>query len=258
LTGVRTAFAAISKGALDVIEKPDISLENVQTLIQKVRYLARVDVRAHLKIIRSRDNLKTGTGIPVQTGFPRIGVVAIAASAGGPQAVYSILSHLPADFTFPVVITQHISEGFTRGMVEWLNSGTPLSVVMAENGARLTPGCVYVNPSEYSMKISELGVILLGPRDASKVFHPSCDTLLFSVADSYRKTAIGLIMSGMGDDGVAGMHAIRMAGGATLAQDAESSVVYGMNRLAVERGHIHKVLPLANIAGELMQRAGLK
>ncbi|MDA8430229.1 MAG: chemotaxis-specific protein-glutamate methyltransferase CheB [Geobacteraceae bacterium] len=256
LNGVRTAFAAITKGALDVIEKPDISPENMRSLVHKIRYLAKVDVFAHLQAMGNRDKIKPENGGALEKGCAKGGIVAIAASTGGPQAIHTILSHLPASFPIPIVITQHIAEGFTQGMVDWLHNGTPLTVVMAGNGARLAPGHVYVNPAEHSMRISEQGMILLGNRDTSQLYNPSCNTLLFSVATAFRKKAIGLIMSGMGDDGVAGMQAIKDAGGTTLAQDAKSSVVFGMNRIAVERGHIHKVIPLVNIPDELMQRAG--
>lgn len=257
LTGVRTAFAAISKGALDVIEKPDISPENVQKLIHKIRYLAKVDISAHLQVVGNREKTRPVSAAAARKDSPDKGIVAIAASTGGPQAIHSILSHLPATFPAPIVITQHIAEGFTQGMVEWLNAGSPLTVVMAENGTRLLPGYVYVNPAEYSMRVSDLGLITLGDRDPTQVYHPSCNTLLTSVAAAYRKGVIGLIMSGMGDDGVSGMQAIRMAGGVTLAQDAKSSVVYGMNRLAVERGYIQKVIALAALPDELILRAGV-
>ena len=106
------------------------------------------------------------------------------------------------------------------------------------------------------MRITEQGMLILGDREARKVYHPSCNTLLSSVAEAYRERAIGLIMSGMGDDGVVGMQAIRKGGGATLAQDATSSVIFGMNRLAVECGCIDRVVALADIPAELMQRAG--
>ncbi len=255
LTGVRTAFAAMSKGALDVIEKPDISPENAQTLINKIRYLSKVDVYAHLQVMRNRGQIKSRP--PAQKGFPKTGIVARAASTGGPQAIYSILSHLPANFPFPIVIAQHIAEGFTQGMVDWFNGGTPMTVVQPSNGTPLAPGHAYINPTEHSMRISEQGIIVLGARDTGKIYNPCCNTLLTSVATAYRKSAIGLIMSGMGDDGVAGIQAIKMAGGATLAQDAGSSVIFGMNRLAVDRGYIHKVVPLAGIPAELMQRVGV-
>jgi len=255
-SGVRTAFAAMSKGALDVIEKPDISPENVQTLITKIRYLAKVNVAAHLRIMGNRDKTRRESGVVVQPGSSKTKIVAIAASTGGPQAIHTILSRLPAAFPAPIVITQHIAEGFTQGMVEWLNGGTPLAVVMAGNGMRLASGHVYVNPAEHSMMITPQGMILLGDRDAGQIYRPSCNTLLTSVAAAYRQGGVGLIMSGMGDDGVAGMQAIKMAGGVTLAQDANSSVVFGMNRVAVERGFIDKVVPLATIPDELMQLAG--
>jgi two-component system chemotaxis response regulator CheB len=256
LSGVRTAFAAMSKGALDVIEKPDITPENVQTLISKVRYLAKVDVAAHLRAMGNRGKARCESAAVVQHGSSKAGIVAIAASTGGPQAIQAVLSHLPAAFPVPIVITQHIAEGFTEGMVEWLNGVTLLPVVMAANGARLASGHVYVNPAEHSMSITPQGMIILGDRDAGQIYRPSCNTLLSSVAVAYRKGAIGLIMSGMGDDGVAGMQAIKVAGGVTLAQDANSSVVYGMNRVAVERGFIDKVVQLTNIPDELMQLTG--
>ncbi|HIJ80314.1 MAG TPA: chemotaxis-specific protein-glutamate methyltransferase CheB [Desulfuromonadales bacterium] len=259
LTGVRTAFTAVSKGALDVIEKPDISVENVRNLIKKIRLLSKVDVTSHLMSMRR----VSGEGVRRDMAVKRTpaaagGIVAIAASTGGPQAIHTILMQLPAHFPVPIVITQHIAEGFTQGMVDWLNMGTPLTIHVAVNGDRVQAGHVYINPAENSMKISEQGVIVLGDRDARQIYHPSCNTMLTSVAAAYHKGAIGLIMSGMGDDGVSGIHAIRTAGGTTLAQDAKSSVVYGMNRLAIERGHIQKVVQLADIPAELAYQAGIR
>jgi two-component system chemotaxis response regulator CheB len=256
LIGVRTAFAAVSKGALDVIEKPDISHENVRTFIQKIRYLAKVDVSAHLRAIRGQSGADGERSVLIQKDFMKGGIVAIAASTGGPHVIRNILSQLPARFPIPIVITQHIAEGFTQGMVDWLNGGTPLTVRVAINGDLLVAGHVYVNPAEQSMRITEQGMIILGDRDVRQLYNPSCNTLLSSVATAYRKEAIGLIMTGMGDDGVEGMQAIKKAGGVTLAQDANSSVVYGMNRVAVERGYIDRIVPLADIPDELMLLAG--
>jgi two-component system chemotaxis response regulator CheB len=258
LTGVRTAFTAVSKGALDVIEKPDISLENVRNLIKKIRLLAKVDVSAHLLAMKKPVVASGIRNVALQRSPVKGGIVAIAASTGGPMAIHSILSQLPAQFPVPIVITQHIAEGFTQGMVDWLNTGTVLSVRVATSGDRLAAGHVYINPAEHSMRITDQGIVVLGIRDASQVYHPSCNTLLASVASAYQRGVIGLIMSGMGDDGVAGMQSIRQAGGVTLAQDAKSSVVFGMNRLAVERGYIDKVVTLSKIPMELMAQAGMK
>ncbi len=255
-TGVRTAFSAVSKGALDVIEKPDISIENVSKLISRVRMLARVDVVAHLAAMGKRP-AATATDSGNREAIKKSDggrVIAIASSTGGPQAIYKILSMLPAGFPMPVLITQHIAEGFTQGMVDWISTGTPLTVSVAAHGERIKPGCVYINPAENSMKISGQ-MILLGEQDPGHLYHPSCDTMLKSVAAAFRQRAIGLILSGMGSDGVEGMRAIKAAGGITLAQDAESSVVYGMNRVAVEKGQIDRVLPMADMAAALIKLA---
>jgi len=256
LTGVRTAFAAVSKGALDVIEKPDISPENVRGLVNKIRLLSKVDVHSHLQAMSSQPVTAAKSGAAVRKSHTVGGIVAISASTGGPQSIHNVLSYLPANFPVPIVITQHIADGFTQGMVDWLKSATPLKVHVAANGVILAAGNVYVNPAEYTMRISEQGMIILGAQDSALVYHPSCNTMLSSVVAAYHERTIGLIMSGMGDDGVLGMKAIKAAGGITLAQDANSSVVFGMNRLAVEGGYIQKVVTLANIPQELMQSAG--
>lgn len=255
LKGVRTAFAAVSKGALEVMEKPDISPENARKLIDKIRVLADVDVSRMLPARGRAGACASGRGGMARRASGE-GIVAIAASTGGPQAIQYILSHLPATFPAPIVITQHIAEGFTRGMVEWLNGSTPLTVVVAGNGDRLAPGRVYVNPAEHFMRITGQGMIILGDRDAGLPYHPSCDTLLGSVAAAYGERAVGLILSGMGEDGVAGMRSIGKAGGVTMAQDAGSSLLYGMNRMAVELGLVDRVLPLSDIPAELLAQVG--
>lgn len=256
LTDIRTAFAAVSKGALDVIEKPDIAPENVRNFVKKLRTLAKVNVSAHLLTMRGTSGTARASRVTMPNGSSRVAIVAIAASTGGPQAINTILKQLPANFPAPIVVAQHIAEGFTEGMVDWLNLATPLNVKVAENGDQLAAGSVYVNPAEHSMVITGQGTVVIGPGDARQVYHPSCNTLLSSLAAAYGKGVLGLIMSGMGDDGVLGMEVIRKAGGTTLAQDANSSVIFGMNRLAVERGCIDRVLSLGEIAAELIQRAG--
>jgi two-component system chemotaxis response regulator CheB len=255
LGGVRTAFAAVSKGALDVIEKPDIGYKSGQDLIKKVRLLSSVDIVRHLATrVRSATAVKESP--PALPPRPNGRVVAIAASTGGPQAIQYVLSRLPAAFPAPIVISQHIAEGFAQGMVDWLNTSTPLTVSVARNNEQLRPGCVYVNPSEFSMRITGQGMTILGDQEKCRHFHPCCDTLLISAAAAYREHGVGVIMSGMGDDGVDGMRAIKASGGITLAQDAKSSVVYGMNRLAVERGYVDRIVALADIHTELLSVVG--
>lgn len=255
LGGVRTAFAAVSKGALDVIEKPDIGSQGGQELIRKVRLLSGVNIARHLAVRAGSESTARGCAT-VKPARPNGRVVAIAASTGGPQALQQILSRLPGDFPAPIVISQHIAEGFAQGMAEWLNGSTPLTVSVARNREQIRPGCVYVNPSEYAMRITAQGQTMLSEQQAGEHYHPCCNTLLRSAADAYGGHGVGVILSGMGDDGVDGMRAIRSAGGTTLAQDAKSSVVYGMNRLAVERGYVDRVVALSDIASELATLAG--
>ncbi len=253
-TGVRTAFAAVSKGALDVVEKPDIDMENGARLIRRVKLLAGVDVIAHQKNSGRKAEAPAERPGPRPSAPGRKRVVAVASSTGGPKALHSILAGLPANFPVPVVISQHVADGFAPGLAEWLNASTPLKVSVARTGDILGPGRVYVNPSDFSMRITKQEIVLLSPAPAGQTYHPSCDTMLLSVAATYGDQALGLILTGMGDDGVAGMGAIKAAGGATLAQDEKSSIVFGMNGLAVKQGVVDKVLSLQDIPAELLRQ----
>ncbi len=276
LSGVRTAFDAVSKGALDVFEKSNIDQDDGTRLIKKIKMLASVDVAAHqLAIGRKSNTLTPQKNLNLRVSnieqdsilekriilskeldfkkscISKRKIVAIASSTGGPQALSVILSKLPITFSAPIVIAQHVAAGFTEGMAQWLNSCTPLTVVSAKNGDRIDAGKVYINPSESVMQISPQGAILLSEVKEEQLYHPSCDHLLRSVANSFGKQAVGIILSGMGDDGVSGIRAIRSAGGVTIAQDEKSSVVFGMNGLAVHQGAVEQVLPLSMISGYL-------
>jgi len=257
-SGVRAAFTAVSKGAMAVVEKPDISMESAQNLVNKVRMLSNLDIHAYMAA-KSRKGEKPQGPPPVpKTTRENVNIIAIAASIGGPQAIYAILSRLPANFPTPILIAQHIADGFTPGMVEWLKSATPLRVCEMRHGDRLSPGTVHINPAEFSVTAIRQETLILKGRDGKEPYHPSCDALLRSVAQAYRERSAGLILSGMGRDGVEGMRAIKSTGGVTIAQDAKSSVVYGMNRLAVEGGYVGKVIPLNQIPAELVRLAGAK
>lgn len=250
LTGLQTAFGAVSKGALDVMLKPEVR-DNPQKLVHKIRLLAGIEMNA-LRRVMGKQPPQAKAAAVASRPQPGRRIVAIAASTGGPQAIQHILSQLPCDFPAPIVVTQHIAEGFIAGMAQWLNGSTGLAVRIACNGDHLSPGQVYLNPPQYAMRVTRQGMVIIGERDPRLVYNPSCDTLLQAVAEAYREKAVGVILSGMGDDGVLGMEAIKKAGGATLAQDAGTSVVFGMNSLALERGCIDRTLPLSEIPGELV------
>lgn len=255
LGGVGTAFSAVSRGALDVIVKPDIDYQDGLELINKVQLLSKVNISGHLDVKARKDSIARGsaTARPLRRDGR---IVAIAASTGGPRALQQILSRLPEDFPAPIVVSQHIAGGFAQGMADWLNASTRLEVSVARTREQMLPGRVYVNPSEFSMRMTRRGMTVLEGQAACQLYHPCCDTLLAATASAYGEHCVGVILSGMGDDGVAGMRAIKSAGGMTLAQDAESSVVYGMNRLAVERGYVNRVVALADIPSELVTLVG--
>jgi two-component system chemotaxis response regulator CheB len=259
--GVRTAFAAISKGALDALEFQPEPGAPWPMLLKKIRLLAKVDITAHLAAMKHR-------GLPDPDPQPvpqrpltrprwseQLGIVAIAVSTGGPQALQVMLGQLPGSFPCPIVVAQHMTLGFSKGMTEWLDKAAALTIREAEHGETLHAGTVYLNPPECSMRLTDQGVVRLEPPDAQLIYHPSCDFMLESVAKAYQARAVAAILTGMGSDGVAGMRAIKAAGGLTLAQDEASSVVFGMNRLAVEAQCIDRVLPLRDLATELLRLA---
>ncbi len=255
LEDAETAFSALARGALEVVEKPRLESPSY-FLAAKVKALAGVKVvsplRTKEKIAEAWAN---GTVKPARLVVSR-GVVAIASSTGGPRALSMILSSLPADLGAPVLVAQHMSEGFTEGMVQWLNANSRLEVRIAMDGDAVMPGLVHISPSERNMSITRAGRIRLSERRPEDIYRPCCDVLLESVSRVYGSSSIGVILTGMGNDGVRGIASIREAGGYTIAQDENSSVVFGMARAAIERGFVSTILPLDGIAAELVKRLG--
>lgn len=181
------------------------------------------------------------------------GILAIAASTGGPPVLIKLLEALPADFPYAVVIAQHIAEGFAGGLAKWLARSSGIPVVLAKGGERLVPGVAYLSPSSPNMLVTQSRRTELRGGGAEAVYHPSCDGLLHSVAATYGKRSIGVIMTGMGWDGASGIEAVAKAGGITIAQDEASSVVFGMNGVAVKRGCVRHVVPGDKIAATVMR-----
>lgn len=250
------AYAAVARGAVDVTGKPSPVADDVAEFLAKSRQVASVPVITHIRSLQVRRQTERTPAAQPAAVTPGCGgrVFAIAASTGGPQALARILAALPADFPCPLLIAQHISDGFAAGMAEWLGSLSRLPVRLARGGETLTPGVVLVSPSESHMTVSPTGIVL-SPRLPDDLYRPSCDTLLSSVASIYGRRAVGLVLTGMGSDGARGLERIRQAGGQALVQDEASSVVFGMNRVAIERGLAHRVLPLEAIAGALLEMA---
>lgn len=259
------AYEAVRRGALDVVGKPKIGDPSVKELVTKVRMLAKVPVITHIRPIYETPAAlapappKAPPLTPLQGCFSTTGtngpVFAIASSTGGPQVLARILPQLPADFPCPVLIAQHISDGFAAGMAEWLSGLCKLPVRLARQGEQVCPGTVIIAPAEYRCIVSSARRIVLHERAENDIYHPSCDHLLESVAAVYRANAVGIILTGMGRDGAQGMASIHRSGGITIGQNSETSMIYGMNRCAIEAGSVQKVLPEAAIAAEMIRLA---
>ncbi len=245
-TDSKTAYSAISNGALEVVEKPEIDSDKTEKFIKNIKLLSKVKVISHIRgsSHRSRiDNDKKS-----ETGKK---IIAIASSTGGPRALSTILSNLPENLNIPIVVAQHITDDFVPGMVQWLNEASRLEVRLGKVGEMLKAGKVYISPSENHMEINSQKAIAFVERAQNDIYFPSCDLLLSSVANVYGAGSVGIILTGMGSDGVLGIRKIRDAGGITIAQDEETSVVFGMPKVAIKNGCIDKVLPINDVSGEI-------
>lgn len=254
----QSAMAAVAMGALEVLDKsPEVLSQN---LCRRVRLLAGVPVVRHIRAGLNFEE-RLGGAAPqeeIQDKGISGALIGIASSTGGPQALEMLMRALPADFPAPILIAQHMAEGFSQGLVDWLNSLSPLDICLAESGQRPAPGQVFIAPSEYHLIIETSGQLTLLKPEARDIYHPSCDCLLGSLARVAGRKAIGIILTGMGRDGVRGIADIKAAGGLTLAQDEATSVIFGMNRLAIESGQVDKVLPITDMAREMQLLASTR
>lgn len=261
------AAEAIGYGALEVIGKPDYTPEQAASFVAKLRLLAGVSVITRLRL---RSMPAPATALPTAPASPALAapatvglaatpaysrIFAIASSTGGPQALAQILPALPAGFPCPVVIAQHIADGFAGGMAEWLSSLCKLPVRLAAEGDLLQAGVIHLSPSEAHLQVTPTRRLALVERGPLDIYHPSCNTLLSSVAEVFGSQAIGIILTGMGSDGAKGISRIREKGGMTLGQNEASSVIYGMNQVAIASGDVQQVLAVEDIADAMLRLA---
>jgi len=269
---VKLSLDATRAGALMVLAKPDgplspRSASDRQQLVSMARAMSQVKVvRRHGTASRVSANTPVSHSAftvpsPVRTQTPpgSIRLVAIAASAGGPAAIRTILADLPRSFPVPILIVQHIARGFTRGLAHWLAGATALDVKLAELGEPADPGTVYIAPDDRHIGCRLDGAdtirIVLDNAPAVGAFRPSASYLFRSVADSLGANALSVILTGMGDDGIEGLRAAKAAGGRVIAQDEASSVIFGMPREAARAGVVDLVVGLDSIARRLVELA---
>jgi two-component system chemotaxis response regulator CheB len=189
---------------------------------------------------------------PAARYAPRL--VAIGASTGGPQALQTVLGGLPSDFAPPVLVVQHIAAGFETGLVDWLQPQCALPIRMAADGARPVGPGIYVAPPGRHLEVRG-GLLRLSDAAPLAGHRPSATVLFRSVAREYGSRAVGVLLTGMGDDGAAGLLELQAGGGATIAQDAASSAVFGMPAAAIALGAVDQVLPPSGIAARLVELA---
>lgn len=247
-------FEALAAGAMDAVSTPvmtgDGQLASQQAFLAKIHTIERLVGRRHKDA--PRDHPTNWQPTPRTTNNSTL--VVIGASAGGPGAVAELLKVLPALFP-PVVVVQHIDTQFAGGMADWLDGQTALKVHVARSNDALLPGNVYVAGEEGHLVMTrkcKLDYIADAPNSS---YMPCIDTMLLSVAEYWEGRTAGVLLTGMGRDGAAGLKALREAGALTIAQDKDSSVVYGMPKAAAEIGAAEKILPLMRIASTLVQFA---
>jgi two-component system chemotaxis response regulator CheB len=257
---VEASMEILRCGALDVLLKPPDPCSAEYPGAAR-RLIAAVKAMATVKVVRHwRPSERAAPAPPVTEGQARAHVVAIATSTGGPAALRCVLSGLPADYPLPILVVQHITPGFTAGLASWLNSACSLRVKMAQHDEPLAPHTVYLAPDELHLGTDRKaggGTIALSNAPPIGGFRPSGSYLFESVARSYGRNALALILTGMGEDGVAGLRAVKKTGGLVLAQDEKTSIIFGMPGAAIAAGLATFVLPLEAIAARLVALAGL-
>ncbi|MBI1910821.1 MAG: chemotaxis-specific protein-glutamate methyltransferase CheB [Deltaproteobacteria bacterium] len=231
---VEKSFMAMEAGAVAILEKPfgadrpDHS-EAIQNLIQTVKLMSEVKVIKRWP--RERYSQSVPPAIPSDLNIigvpPSVKAVAIGASTGGPPVLQTIIAGLRKNFPFPVLVVQHISKGFIEGLVEWLAQTTSHPVHIAANGTVLRPGNIYFAPDDKHMGI-EGNKIVLSSAPPENGTRPSVSYLFRSAVSAFGGNLIGVLLTGMGKDGAEELRSMKLQGAATIVQDKESSVVYGM------------------------------
>ncbi len=259
--GAQVTLDALELGALEIVAKPKIDVSHTLTdyaeeLTSKVKSAARVTVRPLSERAGAQTKHDPDAVIekkPTTTLKTTEKIIAIGASTGGTEAIREIITALPADMP-AIVVTQHIPAAFSGPFAERLNGQSQMQVTQAKDGQQILPGHVYVAPGDQHLMVTRSGARYFCKLDNGPPVSrhkPSVDVLFRSVAQFVGPNAIGVMLTGMGDDGTQGMLEMRDAGALNIAQDEQSSVVWGMPGSAFEAGAVEKILPLNQLAPKL-------
>jgi len=255
--GASVTLQALSLGAFDFVAKPaDVAArmqESAHELIAKIKAAAQ---SRGIQIASPGDLSEATRRKKIQSAATRQAtkIIAIGVSTGGPQSLQYVLSQLPQDFPGCIVVVQHMPEGFTEMFARRLDDCSALSVKEAQSGDILQAGRVLICPGSRHLKVKRLplgDVAVLSDEPRVNGHRPSADVLFKSVAEEFGPSGVGVIMTGMGDDGAHALGLIKAAGGTTIAQSEQSCVVFGMPKAAIERGHAMRIVDLQAMASTL-------
>jgi|SRR6185437_491932 len=260
-TELAVTFRSMEAGAVACVEKPvalgpDFEARR-QNLLQTTRLMSEVKVVRRWSRLRNaapatHDASTTGGPAATRTNAHAVSHIGIGASTGGPPVLQTILSRLPKDFPVPLLIVQHIAQGFLPGMVDWLNQTTGLRVHIAAHGTTPLGGHVYVAPDDFHLGVGPGGPLVLTRDPPEAGLRPAVSHLFRSLAQVCAARCMGVLLTGMGKDGAAELKRMRDLGAHTIAQDRETSVVHGMPGEAIELGAATQVLPADKIADALI------
>ncbi|NPV86993.1 MAG: chemotaxis-specific protein-glutamate methyltransferase CheB [Anaerolineae bacterium] len=249
LSGV--TFRALELGALTALPKPrGLPQEDIRAR----QLIAQVKLMAGVKVVRrtlAAHRPSPSPSQPLRQPKKPIRLVVVGASTGGPPALQQLLSALPPDFPVPIAAVQHIARGFVSGLAQWLSETTPIRCQVAGQDEIPQPGRLYLAPDDYHLTVKASGLLWLSTAPPQRGLRPCVNALFESAAHHLKESALGVLLTGMGEDGAAGLLAMRQAGAYTIAQDEASSVVYGMPKAAADLGAALESLPLDQIAARL-------
>jgi two-component system, chemotaxis family, protein-glutamate methylesterase/glutaminase len=260
--GATYTLEALALGAVDFISKPQNAASGnlnsiADSLIEKIKLASRATGRK-LPPAAVVDHPPTGKKA-LRAAVPPKRIIAIGISTGGPNALQYLLSQLPADFSSAIVIVQHMPEGFTEMFARRLDDCSPLFVQEARSGDLLLAGRVLLCPGNRHIMVRRMArgdMVVLSDAPPVNGHRPSADFLFHSVAAEFGPLSIGVLMTGMGEDGSEGLGAIKATGGLTIAQSEETCVVGGMPRAAINKGYATKIIPLDGLATFLLAQCG--
>jgi two-component system, chemotaxis family, protein-glutamate methylesterase/glutaminase len=261
--GAYSTFKALALGAIDFVAKPkDAAAGHLDVIADQLIEKIKVAKRAgRSKLAAPVFAEATPQKKAARAALPPNRIIAIGISTGGPNALQFMLSQIPGDFPASLAIVQHMPEGFTEMFSRRLDECCAIDVQEAKSGDLLVAGRALICPGNRHMMVrrmprGDMAVLSDGP--AVNGHRPSADVLFHSVAQEFGLTAVGVIMTGMGDDGAEGLGAVKAAGGMTIAQSEDSCVVSGMPHAAIQKGHVSKVVPLDGLGAYLISQYGGK